>query len=333
MNAPTGSAAMSRHPSPAEFAEAAAWMARLHGPNRNLQVERGFRRWLTADKAHAAAFEAMTATWEATGRMPQKPFPRISRWQRAGYREGFLRSAAAVAAVAVLGLAVLFLSRSDDAVATRVGEQRTLTLEDGTRVVLNTDTHLEVNYSEGERRVRLRNGEALFEVARHPGRPFVVAAGEREIQALGTVFVVRRDRDRVAVTLLEGKVAVGAGESSRESSSILSPGERLLLTRGAAPAIDRPPVDKVTAWRRGLVDFEDTVLSAAVQEMNRYSTSRLVIENPQTAQIRINGVFRTGDSASFAAAVARVYRLQVIEGHDEIRLAGPPAGAAAAPSR
>ena len=118
---------------------------------------RGFRRWLEGDAAHAAAFEAMTATWDVTGKMPKKPFAQLSRWQRAGYREGFLRSAAAVAAVAVLAAGVFFYSR-DAAIETSVGEQRTLTLEDGSRVVKHACTFMSRRKFRSERR---RQGGAV----------------------------------------------------------------------------------------------------------------------------------------------------------------------------
>lgn len=327
-------AALGREPTAAEFAEAAAWMARLHGPHHSLQVERGFRRWLQANAAHAAAFEAMTATWEVTGKIPAPPFAKLSRWQRAGYREGFIRSAAAVAAVALLTVAALFYSHYA-AIATGIGEQRTMTLGDGTRVILNTDTRIQLKFSDRERRVLLENGEALFEVAPQAGRPFVVGAGERSIRALGTVFLVRRDARRLAVTLLEGKVAVesAAGEGAGPQASILAPGQRLLFAGDRPPSIDQPALEKVTAWRRGLVDFDNTTLGEAAADMNRYSASRLVIEQPQAAQIHINGVFRTGDNASFAAAVARAYRLGIRESDGEIHLTGVPAGAGMVPAQ
>ena len=93
-------------------------------------------------------------------------------------------------------------------ITTELGEQRNLTLSDGTRVALNTATKIRVRYDNAARRVELERGEALFEVAKVPARPFVVIAGGRRVTAVGTSFVVRRDNEEVAVTLLEGKVTV-----------------------------------------------------------------------------------------------------------------------------
>lgn len=341
-------------PTPEEFAEAAAWIARLHGPNRTAQFEKGFQRWLTAKPEHAAAFEAMTSAWEIAGRLPQPPFPRISRWQRLGYRQGFVRSAVAVITIAVIAITVFLYSQYLRGVTTDIGEQRQLTLEDGSRVYLNTSTRILVRYDKDTRRIELKQGEAQFDVAKNPTRPFLVRAGNHEIKALGTSFMVRYDRDGTAVTLVEGKVSVYAladGPSvekaraaavadstrrTRESTGAepnsrprnlaaagavtLSPGQRLTLAGTITPKLDEPPLEKVTAWRRGLVDFDNTALRDAIDEMNRYSTRTIILDDVGAASTPITGVFRAGDAASFAAAVARAYGLALAEAPDAIHL-------------
>jgi transmembrane sensor len=224
-----------------------------------------------------------------------------------------------------------------------------------------------VKYDDNVRRVELAKGEALFNVAKRPEWPFVVVAGERQVTALGTSFVVRRDEARVAVTLVEGKVVVAPSSESSEPSSLvdssvpgkggesggagtgsagasprtsaieasgaaqppaevftLAPGQRLTFTPGEATQLDTPPVETATAWRRGQVILDDTPLSAAATEMNRYNSIKLVIEQPETGALVVNGLFQAGDSIHFANAVAQTYGLQVIERGDEIVLAGRP---------
>jgi transmembrane sensor len=177
-----------------------------------------------------------------------------------------------------------------------------------------------VNYTEHERRLDLQQGEALFEVAKDPARPFIVIAGDRQVRALGTAFVVRRDERQLAVTLIEGKVAV--------ASVTLAPGQRLTLANQHAPTLDRPSIDKVTAWRRGQIELEQATLADAIVEMNRYSAIKLAIESPEAAALRVNGVFRAGDTAGFAAAVARAYGLTVEHRSEQLLLTGAPAAAA-----
>jgi transmembrane sensor len=230
-------------------------------------------------------------------------------------------------------------------IATKVGEQRQVVLDDGTRVFLNTDTQA--------RRVELTRGEALFNVAKKPDWPFIVAAGDRQVRALGTSFVVRRDEQRLAVTLVEGEVMVSprlASSSGAVSSSpqpdagaiaqtppaaagqprndvfTLTPGQRLTFTAGAATRLDTPSVEKATAWRRGQVILDDTPLATAIVEMNRYNSVKLVVERPEAAALLVNGLFQAGDSTHFANAVAQAYGLRLIERGDQIILSGQPGG-------
>jgi transmembrane sensor len=190
-----------------------------------------------------------------------------------------------------------------------------------------------VRYEKSLRRVVLDRGEAFFEVARHPDRPFVVAAGGREIRALGTQFLVRAEPQRLSITLVEGKVtvsgpatpAVSVSENARTiqvppsnsagTSSVvtLSPGERLTLASATVPRIDRPSIERVTAWERGQISFDNSRLADAVAEMNRYSRTPIVLHDPTVAGIRVSGIFEIGDSAYFAQAVSRLYHLRLLD--------------------
>jgi transmembrane sensor len=234
-------------------------------------------------------------------------------------------------------------------VATGIGEQRQLVLEDGTRIFLNTATRLAVEYDEHARRVELREGEALFNVARWPDWPFVVSAGSQQVTALGTSFVVRRDSAKLVVTLVTGKVSVdpvavptpaaaedmgtAAADSNRSSAEatpiatrtvLLTPGQRLTIASGEMPHVDTSSIEESTAWRRGQVVLTDRPLADAAEEMNRYSTVRLVVEDPSARRLEVNGLFQAGDSASFANAVAHAHGLRVVTRDGEIILSGRP---------
>jgi transmembrane sensor len=193
-------------------------------------------------------------------------------------------------------------------------------LEDGTQVSINTATRLIVRYGRNERRVQLDSGEALFDVARDTARPFLVTVGDREVRALGTSFLIRRDQERIAVTLVEGKVAVG---SAGKSVDILKPGERMIFATHKRPQLDRPQLEKLTAWQQGLVNIDNMTLAEAVTEMNRYSALKLVVEGP-AADIRMSGVFRITDSQNMARAVAVTHGLKVREEGRQLLISGMP---------
>ena len=317
----------SAKPSAAVRAEAAAWVARLHGPNRTPHVEAGLRRWLADDPDHAAAFELLTDTWEKSARLRRRPLEQVASWEGPGFRISFPRAALAAAATVVLAILATIFYLHTDAVTTGVGELRTLTLDDGSRVHLNTDTRVRVHYDKQGRHVSLERGEALFEVAKQPDWPFVVTAGGREIKALGTEFVVRRDRKRLSVMLMEGKVTVTHGTEGQSKGSppetetfTLVPGDRVTFVGSATPTLDRPAPERITAWLRGEVALDNTSLADAVAEMNRYSHQRIVADDPALAAIRVSGIFQAGDLANFAQAVARMHHIKVLNQQDEIVL-------------
>jgi len=309
-----------RRPSAAARAEAAAWVARLHGPNRTQEVEAGLRRWLADDPEHAAAFELLTDTWDKSAQLRRPSRDRAAGQLRTGFRFAPPRAALAAIAVAALAIVGAVLYLHQPVVTTGIAELRTLTLEDGSRLTLNSNTRVRVRFDDEARRITLERGEAMFEVAKRPTWPFVVTAGGREIRALGTSFDVRHDQKDLVVTLVEGKVAVGP-KQAREPI-VLSPGDRLTLAPANTPRIDRPPIDHVLAWKRGQVVFDDAPLAEAVAEMNRYSRRMIRIDDADASGIRVSGIFNAGDSASFAQAVGRAYRLDVhLENPENIVLA------------
>ncbi|MGH1557316.1 FecR family protein [Caulobacter segnis] len=166
-------------------------------------------------------------------------------------------------------------------------------------MTLNTASLIEVAYDDRQRLVRLVKGQALFEVAKHQARPFVVAAGDRRITATGTAFDVRLDRDQVKVLLIEGRVVVAAATGAGPTNllptdrQVLEPGEALVAGPSRAVSIAAADIERDTAWNRGQLVFRDERLADAVAEMNRYAPETLVIEDARIADLRISGVFGT----------------------------------------
>ncbi len=306
-------------------AEAAAWLASLGGPHRTPELTERFGRWLAHGEPHRIAWERVSDAWDLAGGLAAKMQPRedVSEVEgRPRRRTLVLAAAVLLAAAAALGL---LLSRAA-AVSTGTGERRVLSLEDGSRITLNTDTRLAVRYDSRSRRVWLERGEALFEVRRAPGRPFVVTAGGRDIRALGTAFEVRRyGAQQVSITLVEGRISVtpaGAASSAllREVTVLSLPGQRVTFLPGREPSIDRPVLKQVIAWQNGEVVFDDTPLGEAAREMNRYSERHILIEDPQVAVLRVSGLFQAGDSTEFAQGVAETFGLRAQDVGDRIIL-------------
>jgi transmembrane sensor len=304
------------------LAEAAAWLTELQDKGRTAASEAAFREWLEADPAHARAFARVTDVWDvlpgAVAFEDQTEYapPRRRSWAYA--------MAASVALM--LGIGGYAAFDRNPVYETPRGQQRALALTDGSHIALNTDSMVEVDYSADERRVRLDRGEVLFNVAKNAKRPFIVEAGDEEIRAVGTSFVVRRDAGgKVSVTLLQGVVKVtrrAQATAAVQPPAVLQPGERLTMN-ATQIALDRPRLEAITAWRAGNVMFDDQPLSDAVVEFNRYGTTQIVLQDPRLGSLRISGIFDANAPQQFAELAASIHGLRVSHEGDRLELRRP----------
>lgn len=305
--------------------QAALWVTELHGPDRDAALEAKVKRWIAEDPRHAAAFELATDAWQRSGNLPGGlPLGEAVDVNSKGPRRTS-RPVLAGVAVLMVGLVVAIYLARDNTLSTGPGEQRTVALNDGTEVSLNANSRVIVQYDERVRRVTLVKGEASFNVVKHQPRPFVVVAGDRKVVAVGTSFVVRREDSSASgfsVTLVEGRVAVepvsGPDVLPMQTMpamevmpglKLLTPGQRLRFTRNTADTVDSPNLEKVTAWQRGQLIFDDASLQEAVTDFNRYASKTIVLGDAELAKLRVGGVFRIGDPTSFARAMAATNQL------------------------
>lgn len=318
-------------------AQAAVWVTDLHGPERSRELEAGVRRWLAEDPRHAQAFELATEAWQRSGNLPahlEEPRPAVplAASPRMRHSPRATRFGLAGAAALTLVVAAAFYLLKDPSLSTGYAEQKTVELSDGTEVTLNANSRVSIDYTDRVRQVTLHRGEALFNVTKHQSRPFVVIIGSRKVIALGTSFEVRREETTdhgFTVTLIEGHVAIEPLAApdllpvEPIDAVLLNPGQRLRVAANSADSVDSPAIDKVTAWRRGQLIFEDTSIREAAKEFNRYGKRRLAIDPSVSEELRVGGVFRIGDPDSFAQAMANAYQLRIIENTDEIKLTAP----------
>ncbi len=180
------------------------------------------------------------------------------------------------------------------------------------------------------REVWLDRGEAYFEVAHAANRPFVVHAGSRTITVLGTKFSVRRDGNRVIVSVLEGRVRVDRsdvrGQDNGESaSSATITGGDVALADGASTLVTASSAERVQhalSWREGMLMFDQSTLADAAAEFNRYNRRQIIIADPQTASIRIGGTFRATNVDVFVRLLREAYGLRIEVRGDEARISG-----------
>ncbi len=237
-------------------------------------------------------------------------------------RRRLLAFAASVLIAAALGLAY-HLWPSGTSYRTPVGGLASVPMADGSKITLNTDSEVRVAVTEKERRVELEQGEAFFEVAKDPARPFIVSAGNKRVIAVGTKFSVRREGSDIQVVVTEGKVRVEARGNS--GSGITEP-----LTAGTvAQASDTgvllrtqnlEEAEESLSWRQQVLIFRQMTLGDASAEFNRYNTRKIVIEDPSVAALQIAGTFRADNVEAFVRLLERGYPVRVEERDDQLVL-------------
>lgn len=242
--------------------------------------------------------------------------------QKSGYRRArrFSIAAAAVVTLAAIGLWFSGPFRNDPGEAhyeTDIGELRSLTLSDGSHIQLNAVSNLSAKVNETERELRLKDGEALFRVAKDAAHPFRVHTPQATIEAKGTQFNVNVTNGRTVVSLIEGLVLITrpGGSSHRGGGSILlNPGEQVLIAEHATtlPQPHRVDLKSTVAWTEHRLEFEDTPLSEVIAEFNRYSREPFVIEDPTLGAIRITLSFDSQNVQTFADALAANGTLRVV---------------------
>jgi len=206
------------------------------------------------------------------------------------------------------------VARAGRVYRTGVGQRLAIPLSDGSLITLDTASAVRIRYTAGQRSVDLMQGQALFKVAKHQLAPFQVYAGDQRITAVGTVFDVRLEADRVRVSLLEGSVRVASvspsdlGAPRREV--VLDPGQAL-EQRGAIVRVSDINPTRTKSWIDGVLDFDDEPLASAVAEVNRYSEHKILLEGAEIRALRISGIFGAGDTERFAQTLAELFSLQV----------------------
>jgi transmembrane sensor len=308
--------------------EAAVWIWRMDSAAVAAADRQAFEAWLRQDPRHRRAAAALSAVWSTldglaeakrdekiatftnTAKLPLLHHPQ--RW--------WFAAAAVLAAVAVGAIWLQQGSGESQTLATAVGQQRNVTLADGSTVTLNTNTILETDLRRRTREIYLRKGEAHFQVAHDRSRPFLVHAGDAVVRAVGTAFEVRVLTDQhVDVVVDEGRVEVQAtalpaaspNPASRTRAAAattvraLNAGERLSTASRdyAVTPITAQQMSSELAWREGAIIFDGQPLSEAIAEIERYTDARIVVTDPEIARLRVGGRFRTGDVQEFFDAL------------------------------
>lgn len=299
-------------------AAAAQWLERCDGEGWNAAQQNDLDVWLATSPRHRAAYWRLKAAWLQAERLPALK-PSMADRSTAPQRERRLRpfvfriaAAAAIIAMAGTAAAVHFAPPSTRLYATAIGERKTLTLADGSKIELNTDTSLRVAIG-NPRKVWLDRGEAFFQIKHDDTHPFLVIAGNHRVVDLGTKFLVRQDAARIEVALVEGSARLESTAPRAPTPAILKPGDVAYATAEKISVVKQPEraITNALGWRHGVVIFDRTTLADAAAELNRYNTKQIVILDPAAARLTIHGRFPSNDTTAIVNVAQDVFGLRV----------------------
>ncbi|TXI12469.1 MAG: FecR family protein [Rhizobium sp.] len=289
------------------FAEANRWFFRLQAEDVSTAEKQQFSRWLHEDTAHAEAWRDVHALMRSLHAPAQASYnARQAARLWAFDKRRFVarrRTSRRSRTIPALGASCLFFIVAFGAYvhgpawydrwvadySTVSGQRETITLADGTRVDLNTDTALNIAVTAGSRRVTVLRGEAFFEIAKDP-RPFIVVTRDAESRDIGTAFSVEKSDDNSTVTVQTGIVDVGASIDP-DTTVRVTAGEMVDCGAGGLSVLRKADLERQLAWRRGQLIFRQERLSDVVAALNRYRTGRIIIVNPWIGNELVSGTF------------------------------------------
>jgi transmembrane sensor len=226
-----------------------------------------------------------------------------------------------VAAVVAGWWLVTTLAPSAEVYATRVGDQKSIALSDGSVLDLNTESRARVQFSAGGRDVLLLEGEALFTVAHDANRPFRVHSGDVVVQAIGTRFNVYRTGETTKVAVVEGVVQLSAGSGSGEESrggARLAAGEEAQVAHGRIVKTPTPDIHRAVAWKARQLVFQGDRVEDVVREFNRYSARPIRVEGETIRARRMSGVFDANDPSPLIQFLSRNPDVEVVRSEKEV---------------
>jgi transmembrane sensor len=298
---------------------AAEWFLRLHAHDLNVAERFAYLQWLKASPVHIGETLQMCVLYSVLYPMKKQLFftneddisnvidlatrednappPRT----RSSWHVRTLSVAVAIGAL-LIGGGIAMHAWLDSRIETQASEWRSLTLNDGSFVSVGPRTELRDRFGDERRLLSLSHGEALFQVAKDPARPFIVDAGTAVVRATGTRFAVSRREADVTVTVEEGTVVVSDG-AGRSGVISLTATKQLTVSGAWPPAVKQVDAARELAWSNRRLVFEDDTVAAAAGEFNRRNRVQIVVD-PAFASEQVRGVFQADDPASFAEVVA-----------------------------
>ena len=302
------------------YQQAMTWLVKLNSPTLSPQEEADFFRWLEADTAHQLAYIKTEKLWQRGEVLAKSaPAPSHSVLSFLGNRpllQASWLSAACVGLVLTL-LWLLPLDNGPQTYETRLGEIRSFSLDDGSKLVLNTDSRVRVDFNRHSRKVTIERGEVYFEVKPQNRKPFDIAVSSGFVRVLGTRFSVQERADSHVVTVVEGRVALGERPVDSQTfvpMAVLSANQQLSFAdaqQGIEPVL--VSAEEALSWRQNRLIYRDASLAKVVEDINRYYGDKLVLGDPSLRDQKVFAIIRLDNFDAALLAITTSLDLQYQE--------------------
>jgi len=330
------------------YLAAAEWFLRLQDPEVTIDDTLAWQGWINESPANAQAFARLEEMSQVLRNVPTQLRVSARELERDHYDGSIplkdwsaprrtlrltwvsMGVAAVLAGIAFVLLTLFWQRPVSSTFTTTIGENRNITLSDGSTIALGGDTRIEVALSAAARVIELFKGEALFTVAKDPLRPFKVRVGDATIVAIGTAFDVQRDSDRAIVAVTEGRVLVEPvahflpvsvlqGFRPKLRTVHLDAGQQTVA--GSAGIEDPTAVEDTaaaTAWQTGRLAFRLQPLRYVLEDVNRYAPKPIVLEGAGLGSLVITGTVERDNISGWISSLERVFDLEAVEESDRI---------------
>lgn len=316
-------------------AEACAWLAQLDADTMSPQDLEAFHEWLNRSPLHQREMRRAVGLWgdmnmltelmapiEAAHAQERKLIKRRQSW-------GFPKAVTAMAAACLMGIIIIGVAGPDrfappeteaSILVTEVGEQLNSTLPDGSTIILNTNSQVEVDFDANVRKIRLLSGEAIFDVMPDKNRPLVVYAGDGLVRAVGTVFSVKLDDTTLNVAVSEGAVEVAPVRALQEVATqreialgYVKAGHMAVFEnqRTKIEPIPLAEIESSLSWQKGVLTFSGEPLEQVIAEVSRYTTLSITIGDPELTELRVGGVYPTDDTDALFEALEAGFDIHI----------------------
>jgi transmembrane sensor len=326
--------------------QASEWLLRIDDPARTEDDVNEWLRWCDEDSENLVVFEAFQRDWRDLDALKVDVCAEESVPTSSGVNDDLNLSEArklalleqevhrfsisrvrwrkltapvtAAACLVLIALAFILLPREREVsiplqvAATQIN--RAATLPDGSRIILSAQTSINVDFNGSKRNLELSAGEAYFKVKHDRHHPFIVHAGDISVTAIGTAFDVRRESDRVTVTVEEGTVEIAGDVFAKKGLPATwraEAGYQLTYSsQGRTAMITSVDTSNALGWRSGELAYVWEPLGTVIEDLNRYSKHKVIIQDPAVAELRFTGTVFTASSDDWLKAIEQAYSVQ-----------------------